>query len=72
MGKARYKIKVDEATCIGCGACASECPENWELKETGEGYKGHPKASVISEEDLEKNKAAESICPVQAIKISKA
>lgn len=71
MPKGKYKIKVDESVCIGCGACASECPENWELKETSEGFKGHAKSAVISEEELDKNKAAESICPVQAISITK-
>lgn len=68
----KYKIKVDNEKCIGCGACASECPDNWELKETNEGYKGHPKVAVLdNEEDYEKNKAAQSICPVDAISITK-
>lgn len=69
---AKYKITVDNNACIGCGACASECPDNWELKEMDEGYKGRPKVAVLdNEEDYEKNKAAMDICPVQAIKIAK-
>lgn len=70
---AKYRITVDKGACIGCGACASECPDNWELKETDEGFKGQPKVAVLdNEEDYEKNKAAMDICPVQAIKITKA
>ena len=23
-----FLVEVDEATCVGCGACASNCPQN--------------------------------------------
>ena len=23
-----YLVEVDESKCIGCGACASDCPQN--------------------------------------------
>lgn len=34
------KLKVDENLCSGCGTCASECPDCFEL---GEDFKAHVK-----------------------------
>ena len=28
-------VKLDKETCIACGACASTCPEVFEMKEDG-------------------------------------
>jgi len=63
---AKYKIvhKVDE--CIGCGACASVCPANWEMK----GDKSRPKKKELT--DLGCNQEAANVCPVQCIEIKKA
>lgn len=66
-----YKVEVDQKTCIGCGACAAEC-DNFELVETGEGYKAKPKKAKIDDKDFDKNKSAADICPVQAIIVKKA
>ncbi len=63
---AKFRITVDRKKCIGCGACAAQCPDNFEL-ETGEEYKAKVKHAEVTE--LGCNKDAESICPVQAIKI---
>ncbi len=58
------KATIDEAACIGCGLCASDCPEVFAMK--GE------KAAVIAtpvpagKEDSCKNTA--SSCPVSCIK----
>ena len=56
--------KVNQDKCIGCGTCASMCPEVFELNSDG-------KAVVKSGADLEKNKEkiAEVIssCPTKAI-----
>ena len=57
-------ISIDKNLCIGCGACASLCPNNFELNE-GEG-----KAEVVNEEDTDCAKQAATTCPVQAIKIN--
>ncbi len=58
---AKYKIKVDQEECIGCGAC-TVC-DNFELKNG----KAHVKKTEV--EELGCNKEAEEICPVDAIKI---
>lgn len=58
------KPKVNQEVCIGCGACASSCPEVFKMGDDG-------KSHVIEGADQEKNKGCidEAIinCPVQAI-----
>ena len=61
----KYVIEFDRDMCIGCGACAGVCPENWKL----EGDKSKPLKNKITDVDLECNKKAEEICPVRCIKI---
>ncbi len=67
------KIIQNKKDCIGCGACASICPEHWKMEDDG-------KASLIggekSEEKYEKeveeigcNKEAKESCPVHVIEI---
>ena len=58
------KIEQDYEACIGCGACAAVCPENWEMTEDN-------KAKPLKTEVLEAgcNKEAADACPVQCIKI---
>jgi ferredoxin len=51
-------VKVDEKKCVGCGACASICPEGFELK-GGKAKVKNQKADCVDE-------AIES-CPVSAI-----
>ncbi|MCK5234637.1 MAG: ferredoxin [Candidatus Aenigmarchaeota archaeon] len=64
-----YKIIFKRDDCIGCGACADVCPDNWEM-ESGEG-KAKPKKVKISEKEYACNKEAEDTCPVDAIGIEK-
>ncbi|HDD45926.1 MAG TPA: ferredoxin [Candidatus Aenigmarchaeota archaeon] len=62
-----WKIEQDRDACIGCGACASICPDNWKMESDG---KSKPIKTEI--EELGCNKEAADACPVQCIKIEKA
>ena len=53
-------IKVDQELCIGCGACASTCPQTFALNAEG-------KSEVISQDDVACAKNAAETCPVMAI-----
>ena len=53
-------VKVNKKKCIGCGACASTCPEVFEMDTDG-------KAKVKAQKNLPCVKEAMNNCPVQAI-----
>jgi len=60
-----WKIKFDRETCIGCAACNSACPDNWDFDE--DELKAKPKKLKLDE--LGCNKEAEEVCPVDCIEI---
>ncbi|MFP4001025.1 MAG: ferredoxin [Candidatus Natronoplasma sp.] len=68
-------VKIDQDTCIGCGACESTCPEVFELNakakstvleeyRTGKENEGEVPDDIGCVED------AENGCPVDAISVS--
>jgi ferredoxin len=65
-----YRIRHERDICIGCAACTAICPKYWIMEQDG-------KATAIKtkiedkKEDLELNKEAELICPVNCIHIEK-
>lgn len=61
----KYKIEHDLDACIGCGACISVCPENWEMDDNG-------KAQIKNKEvnDICCNQEAKDACPVDCIRIA--
>lgn len=54
-------VAVDKEKCIGCGLCASMCPEAFEL---GGDSKAHAKAQSCKSCDV---KSVAQSCPVGAI-----
>ena len=57
------KIVFDKKNCIGCGACAALCPENWEM----DGDKA--KCKNLNPKEIGCNKDAAGTCPVSCIKV---
>lgn len=55
-------ISVNKELCIGCGTCASLCPDSFKMGDDG-------KSEVINQEENECVKNAVESCPVQAIAI---
>ncbi len=60
-----YKITVDKAECIGCGACEAQCPDGFEMDQ--DEAKAKPKKVKV--DDIGCVKEAADVCPVNAIKI---
>jgi len=52
-------VEIDKKICIGCGACASICPEVFEMK--------NGKANVKKQKNCECVNEAINSCPVSAI-----
>ena len=58
------KVKVNNEACIGCGACASICPDVFEINDDG-----LSKAKVEEVQDDKKQEVADAkeSCPTGAI-----
>ena len=54
-------IEYNEDDCIGCGACAATCPDNWEM----EGDKA--KCLNLNHDNLSCNQDAADSCPSACI-----
>ncbi len=62
----KYKVEVDEKTCIGCSACTVAC-DNFIIS----GDKAKPVNDTIEQADFKANNEASESCPVQAITVKK-
>jgi len=62
------KVKHDQKGCIGCGACASVCPDNWVMTEVKGQTKSKPKKTELK--DVGCNQEAADSCPVGVITVS--
>ena len=58
------KVKVDNNSCIGCGACVASCPNVFDLSDDGYAV---AKVAEVAEEDKESCNDAIEGCPVSAI-----
>lgn len=63
MGDAPYRIRFDEAGCIGSGKCVEEAPGTWEM-DLGSG-KARLTDPLVSEEGLAENLRAARACPAR-------
>ena len=59
------RVTVDDDACIGCGLCAEECPEVFEMNDD----KVHVKVDEVPEDVTESCKEAAENCPVEAIQM---
>jgi ferredoxin len=57
------KITVDDSLCTGCGLCAANCPDVFEM---GDDNLAHPIAQACGNCDL---KEIAEQCPVNAISV---
>ncbi len=71
------KIIQKYKDCIGCGACVAVCPKFWEMDDDMKARPKNGKKSEktmdyqfeIDEKDLDCNKEAVDVCPVDVIEI---
>lgn len=60
------KVKINEDSCIGCGACQSICENVFELNDEG---LSSVKVEEVGEEDQQSVRDASDSCPTSAIEI---
>jgi NAD-dependent dihydropyrimidine dehydrogenase PreA subunit len=57
-------VRIDEAKCVGCGACVEMCPQRILFIDEKSG-----KCKVSDETKCDGRRGCEKVCPVNALKI---
>lgn len=57
-----YLVEVDETKCVGCGACASDCPQNV--------YESVDGVSTVNENECIGCQTCIAVCPADAISLN--
>lgn len=60
------KVIVDQDTCIGCGLCADDFPDVFEMGDDG---KAHAVAQTVPSEKEDAARGGAEECPVDAIEV---
>lgn len=60
------KVKVNQESCIGCGACAAICDKVFEINDEG---LSQAMVETVSESDEQDVRDAADACPTAAIEI---
>ena len=60
------KVKVNKDACIGCGACASICPDVFEINDEG---LSEAKVEEVKDELQDEVRDAADSCPTGAIEV---
>ncbi len=60
------KVKVNEDSCIGCGACQSICDNVFEINDEG---LSSVKVETVEDDDIQAVRDASESCPTSAIEI---
>lgn len=60
------KVKVNQDSCIGCGACAAICDNVFEIDDSG---LSKEKVEEVKEEDKQNVRDAADACPTGAIEV---
>ena len=61
------KVKVNKDACIGCGACASICPDVFEINDEGLSV---AKVEEVKDELQDEVRDAADSCPTGAIEVN--
>ncbi len=61
------KVKVNKDACIGCGACASICPDVFEINDEG---LSEAKVEEVKDELQDEVRDAADSCPTGAIEVN--
>lgn len=60
----KVTIEHNRDICIGCGACAAACPDNWEMADDGKS-----KCKKTELDEVGCNQEAADKCPVKCIEV---